>query len=261
MSLRIHFNGNSQYREGEVIGPALWPHHDLILITGGAVRFTAGGSEFLVKDGDGLLIPPGNHFEGTPVTEEADVRAIHFSGYRSPFSVSGWKRHHHPYLADGLLRPPPLRQYGIRLHELGLDETLPTSVERSALLEVLLAALEQGWIDAPAHPPARERIDALLAWAEEEFSGGVQVSDLAARANLSESHFRALFKAIYGVTPLRALREIRLREARRLLRDTPYSIAEISGMVGYGDVVAFHRAFRRGGETPAAYRAAQRGKI
>ncbi len=261
MAITIHFNGHSQYRFGDTVGPAVWPHHDLIMITDGSARFIAGGSEFLLQDGDGLLIPPGNRFEGSPSTAEVDVRAVHFSGYRSAFADSSLMRRRRPCVVVGLLRSPVLRDYCVRLYALHSAETIAAKVEQAAILTVLLANLEQELLAAPADPVARERLHALLKWAEEEFSGGVQVADLAARAALSESHFRASFKAIYGVTPATALRDIRMREARRLLHHTPYSIAEISRMVGYGDVVAFHRAFRRCGETPAGYRASRRGKV
>lgn len=261
MPLQILFNGHGQYRPGDAVGPACWPHHDLILITRGSVRFSAAGCYFLLQDGDGLLIPPGNPFRGTPTSDEADVRAVHFTGYRPVLPGSPLSRRGRPCVATGLLRNPVMRDYSSRLLSLQAEATVAAGVERRAILSVLLVNLEQDLLQAPTHPVARERFDALLKWAEEEFRGGVPVAEMAARAGLSESHFRASFKAVYGITPATALRDIRLREARLLLRQTPYSIAEVSRMVGYGDVVAFHRAFRRHGETPADYRTRRRGKV
>lgn len=261
MPLRILFNGHGQYRAGDAIGPACWPHHDLVMITRGTVRIAAAGSEFLLQDGDVLLIPPGNPFTGTPTSDEADVRAVHFSGYRPALPDSSLSRRRRPCVASALLRDPTMRSYCARLLALQSEATIAAAVERRAILTVLLVNVEQNVLHAPTHPAARERFDALLKWAMEEFRGGVQVAEIAARVGLSESHFRASFKAVYGITPAAVLRDIRLREARVLLRQTSYSIAEISQMVGYGDVVAFHRAFRRQGETPASYRATRRGKV
>lgn len=261
MSLRILFNGFGQYRSGDSIGPACWPHHDLIMIVAGTVRIEVSGTEFLFHDGDCLLVPPENPFRGTPTSEVAAVRAVHFVGYRPSQPGSPVFRRRRACVAAGLLNDAVLRRYEERLLELQSAATVAAEVERRALLEVLLTYVEQAVLHAGTQPVARERFDAVLKWAEEEHRGGVQVSEMAARVGLSESHFRASFKAVYGITPAAALRDVRLREARTLLRQTAYSIAEISRMVGYGDVVAFHRAFRSQGQTPAAYRLRWRGRV
>jgi AraC-like DNA-binding protein len=49
----------------------------------------------------------------------------------------------------------------------------------------------------------------------------------------------------------------RHRLARRLLRETPFSLVEVAFMTGYADQSAFTRAFRRwSGQTPRSFRAA-----
>ena len=52
------------------------------------------------------------------------------------------------------------------------------------------------------------------------------------------------------------LQLIRMAEAQRLVQDTPLSVAEIAGRVGYADASAMTRSFRRTfGLSPRAMRA------
>ena len=61
--------------------------------------------------------------------------------------------------------------------------------------------------------------------------------------------------AKHDLTPRRFLLEIRLEHARHLLIGSGLPIKAIAREAGYGDVVAFHRAFAGFfSETPASYR-------
>ena len=62
-------------------------------------------------------------------------------------------------------------------------------------------------------------------------------------------------KAESGYPPLVLLQQARVEEAKRLLRETRWSLARVTEAVGYGDVPTFSRLFAaRVGETPARYR-------
>jgi AraC family transcriptional regulator, alkane utilization regulator len=58
-----------------------------------------------------------------------------------------------------------------------------------------------------------------------------------------------------GVSPKRYLTEWRLQLAADLLRESPLSLADLAGRVGYESEAAFSRAFKRHlGAPPAAWR-------
>jgi AraC family transcriptional regulator of arabinose operon len=72
---------------------------------------------------------------------------------------------------------------------------------------------------------------------------------------LSPSRLAHLFKAETGQTVTEALRQLRLRQAARLLRHSGRSVQEIAAEVGFHCPFHFSRRFRRAfGAGPREYR-------
>jgi AraC family transcriptional regulator len=85
----------------------------------------------------------------------------------------------------------------------------------------------------------------------EEFS----LDRLASQAGLSKFHFQRLFKAATGIAPSRYHINLRINEARRLLRETKMSVLNVALEVGYADPSHFAQLFRREtGLSPSNYR-------
>ena len=57
-------HGIGSYLGGAVIGPAGWPHHDLIFLTRGSAVFEIGKVTLTAHAGDALFIPPHHSFVG-----------------------------------------------------------------------------------------------------------------------------------------------------------------------------------------------------
>lgn len=260
--MEILFHGIGHYTPGKVIGPSEWMHHDILMAYRGEVSMEAGGSGFQMEKGDVLVIPPNNPFVGYATSENAQIWVVHFKGYQSPYKDSRFIEIPKAFVVREAFREPFYMDCCRRFYELYQEYDMQAHhPELHALLGVLLVQLEKAAQWGSDGRPGRKPYDSLLDWASHEIAKGIQVTDMARKAGLSESHFRLRFRKAYGISPSAALREIRIREARQLLRDSEYSIKEISQLTGYGDVVSFHRAFLRSGQTPAQYRATVRNRV
>jgi len=83
-----------------------------------------------------------------------------------------------------------------------------------------------------------------------------RLEELAEAAHVSPTHFHRLFRSMMGESLADYLVRVRLQEARRRLMVSDRPIGVIALQVGYQDVSAFHRAFKRQfGLTPKAFRA------
>ncbi len=81
------------------------------------------------------------------------------------------------------------------------------------------------------------------------------VEEFAQAAGLGRAQFARLYHALRGMSPGKALRDMRLNEAERLLANTELSIHEISHQVGYPNPTVLARSFReRYGMSPSAWR-------
>ncbi|TWI57423.1 AraC family transcriptional regulator [Pseudomonas duriflava] len=79
--------------------------------------------------------------------------------------------------------------------------------------------------------------------------------ELAARVNLSESHFNYVFHKQYGMTPQQYVMNVRLRRAQFLLLNSAMSLTAVAVEVGFADASSFSRAYKcRFNETPGSLR-------
>jgi AraC family transcriptional regulator len=95
----------------------------------------------------------------------------------------------------------------------------------------------------------------ITDWMAENLAEEFHLEQLAARAGLSKFYFNRLFKNAMGVSPSRYQINLRMDEAKRLLRETKKSALEIALDVGYTNPSHFAQLFRKEtGLSPSGYR-------
>jgi AraC-like DNA-binding protein len=123
----------------------------------------------------------------------------------------------------------------------------------------LLSILDQYAADrigAPLAAPFAHRVRAALS--EELQAGSATVQGLAARLKVSPRTLHRTLAA-EGTSYRRLLDQLRLDIAGRHLADDRMSVAEVAFLVGFSEISAFHRAFKRWtGRTPVTFRAESR---
>lgn len=100
-------------------------------------------------------------------------------------------------------------------------------------------------------------VDAVMAVVAARPGEPWSVEEMARLAHLSRSALGERFRRALGRSPVEALREVRMGEARRLLGDASLSVEHVAFAVGYGSAAAFSRAFSaHHGVAPQAWRGA-----
>lgn len=90
---------------------------------------------------------------------------------------------------------------------------------------------------------------------QEHFNEPVSLEAVSALAGFSPTYFSALFKKESGSAFLEYLQSLRMNEARRLLKETGFSVTVICEKVGYSDVKYFTKSFIKfTGLKPGEYR-------
>jgi len=77
---------------------------------------------------------------------------------------------------------------------------------------------------------------------------------IAKQIGISEVYLRKLFLSYYHITPKQYVLDIRIRKAKQLLCDTPFSVTAIAEECGFSSVYHFCRAFKnKTGMAPTEY--------
>lgn len=102
--------------------------------------------------------------------------------------------------------------------------------------------------------PANQEIFQVIQFMRERLEDEIQLTDLAAMANMSQSHFIRIFKQQTGYTPHNYLIRLRIERSKFLIRSGKIGLKEIASQVGFADQGHFTRLFKREtGLTPKLY--------
>lgn len=110
---------------------------------------------------------------------------------------------------------------------------------------------ETGWLQAINDKVISRIIAAIHSKPDFEWS----VTELAKLISLSPSRFAARFTEVIGITPMAYVTRWRMYLASQLLKESNSNLEQIATQVGYVNVAAFSRAFKRLlGLSPANWR-------
>jgi AraC-like DNA-binding protein/quercetin dioxygenase-like cupin family protein len=103
-----------------------------------------------------------------------------------------------------------------------------------------------------------ERINKAIDFMFSSDTNDFDVNGLAARCNLSESHFRRLFREQTGMNPKHFKTKLQINTAMNLLRRRKLKIIHISEQCGFESLSSFNRLFsKETGLTPSQWRELQ----
>ncbi|RIE01067.1 helix-turn-helix domain-containing protein [Cohnella faecalis] len=99
-----------------------------------------------------------------------------------------------------------------------------------------------------------EAIEEARVYIAEHYDEAITIDLLADKARLSPKYFGELFKKRFGQSAMDYITEVRIRHAKRYLRETDELLRDIARKVGYSDEFYFSRKFKKEvGFAPSAY--------
>ena len=107
----------------------------------------------------------------------------------------------------------------------------------------------------PVEPFTPARLLAIRSHLEQNFTERIRLADMARKAGWSEPHLCTEFRRFFGIPILQFVQQLRMSHATYLLRDHNLRIGEIAEEVGYPDLFAFSKMFKRYmGASPRKFR-------
>src|SRR5215831_5579829 len=144
-----------------------------------------------------------------------------------------------PALLDAVLRLVRLLQSPAEI------PVLAPMIQREILFRLLLdesSVVLHRVAQANSQP---QRIGVAIVWLKKHFRESFRVEDLARRVGMSTSGFHQWFRNITGMSPLQYQKQLRLQEARSILRNERRDVANVSRRVGYESSSQFSREYSR----------------
>lgn len=232
--------------------------HDCIeigIVYGGTAKHLLSGSAEQIQRGDVFIIHSGGihgffeckRFEHMTIscsTEILSMMGINFNfiyGIGELFSGS-------PKVASFHLNNSEFndaRRLIDSMYKLYMHNKIDEKANIRAYFSMLICLLAQSYTLHHNSDAVPERLSRAVTYINEHFKEKISLPEIAAKASLSVSQFGRIFKATYDMSPFNYVLELRLNEARRLLKHGSLSISEIAFIVGFNDTNYFSRAYKK----------------
>jgi AraC family transcriptional regulator of arabinose operon len=211
-----------------------------------------------VGPGQVLVIPPDTpHSYGAEQDDPWTLWWLHVAGK----DLAEFLRIAH------LTTEQPVRTLGDTFRIIALMEAAANSISRDSSTTSLLAASGAAWhlmaLLASSRTTRGTRayvIEEAKEYLRNHLDKRVTVEGLASMANMSSSHFAALFRRNVGMPILQYQTQLRMARARELLDTTEIAVSAVAEQSGYADPYYFSRQFKSiHGTTPLGYRNLAKG--
>ncbi len=229
------------------------------------IIYIAAGKGHFILDGKEVVVPAGNMILYQPKQvqnyfyygkDKTRVWFVHFTGHDVRYIL----KHYEIPLDSYILHTGISREYE-QIFRRMRDELIQCDWGYEEMLthlfrELLMTMHRRMTQKAPRVSGfIQDEIDRARAYFEDHYKEEISIEQYAASRSMSTSWFRRSFRNAVGVSPVKYLLEIRIRNAQVLLETTDYSISDIAALVGYNNPLYFSRLFRYArGLSPARYR-------
>ena len=237
---------------------------ELCFCSRGSLVFECEGREYTLMPDNVFLTQPGDHHHLT--TNHKGMR-MYWLFFRYPHkgrTVLGLSTSETTALVK--------RLKAIKAHDFAVDhamrqlfrdifkayDNLPRGAYRTLVLRTLILRILLMTIHSAGNRPslkALSKISNIAKMIASRPAHRFAVSEMAAHAKMSESHFTALFRQVVGLPPYAYLSKCRIESARKRLTETSDEVRDIARELGYASPQHLATLFRKTyGTTPTEWR-------
>jgi AraC-like DNA-binding protein len=137
----------------------------------------------------------------------------------------------------------------------GICPLMSQSIAVQIVIQLLRDAENNAVVEPLKSGKENNHISRAIDYMQSYYNAGITLKDIGREINLSPFYFIRLFKAQTGKTPHKYLLDIRLQQAKALLKRGVNPVEEVARLCGFINVGHFSSVFRRNvGATPSEYR-------
>lgn len=237
-------------------GPAMKPHYLIHYVLSGKGIFRIEGKEYLLEQGYGFLIEPGQlAFYQADEKEPWTYIWVGFWGSRAAEYVGGMgiSARHPVFCSDKSDELYGIVRDMMEHNTFGVENEL----RRNGLLHIFLSVVAQSAPVAKENETdkANQYVRRAVEFIQSNYCNPIRVTDVADYVCINRSYLYTLFEHSLGMSPQQFLAAFRLTKAAQMLMTPDIPIESIALSCGYQDPLVFTKAFKQmKGVSPSVYR-------
>ena len=250
--LEIELAGCSNLSGNYTVGRVSPPNHTLFYSIHGQGKFRVPSGEMQLDEGQLIILPAGQSFEVTIVSEQWDIIWVNLA------DSERWKSFSKSEAA--VLDNAKLEGLHHAMELLYLERDVDS---REAAMQLVSRYLYR-IIDAPlsdvhTHDEKERRqvsrLHSLFSAVEKQLQFDWDMESLSEKAHYSAPHLHRLCLQVFGRSPKQHVIHLRMTRAKSLLLSTQWPVSYIASYVGYANVFTFSKRFKKStGLSPSAFR-------
>ena len=250
--LEIELAGCSNLSGNYTVGRVSPPNHTLFYSIHGKGKFRVPSGEMQLDEGQLIILPAGQSFEVTIVSEQWDIIWVNLA------DSERWKSFSKSEAV--VLDNAKLEGLHHAMELLYIERDVDS---RGAAMQLVSRYLYR-IIDAPlsdvhTHDEKERRqvsrLHSLFSAVEKQLQFNWDMESLSEKAHYSAPHLHRLCLQVFGRSPKQHVIYLRMTRAKSLLQSTQWPVSYIASYVGYANVFTFSKRFKKStGLSPSAYR-------
>ena len=223
----------------------------LIYVLADEMHIFRQGEYQRLTPGSVIIVPPNTPYKCKCATASASFLWVHFTGSDVERTLKRYKIG----LFPNIYKTPAINNISARFQKLFEGFARNDSYrayDLSALLDRLLIEIGRA---IEKNETERVSLSKSIRYLNENYTTQIKIPFLAQMENMCMTAYNMAFKNQTGIPPTKYIINLRVNNAKELLRTTNLTIKEVGAICGYDDVIFFRKTFKKEvGVSPSEYR-------